>query len=1711
MNYYGQKQITQNSNAKEISSTGSLSKNESVFKKDEVEPSFKPMDKDDHNYKGQLQEYLMRHRLPIPGYKLSRIDEQKFMCTLGVLGMTFSSQIQSNKRRAEQEAAKAAIYHLTGRDYNKELIDYNDYKMKEDANKKIIEQTTKDNKVAEVRQLIFPKAEPKVEHVQQRLDADDVLSDGAEAFFNTTVAVQLALSDWFEWSCLLLPKLDFKPTKMTYGSKLLVDMSSKQKALFMKEKDTYRIPGGKGEFNETPQATLIRESGEEGWYIDGILGVKPDIISIGYNSTREIGLCAIWICNMAAFFPMSSKPDLLKIKKTDDNNLLPYERRLIKHRNMYINHRDDQEMIKDGSMAGKILIIVENEDTNTTMCHYKLDFETSYVVMLDRTILYLLSGGQINPGPGDSPFPITITFDPIMLTDTFIANGDILAYAYAATDGVGGNIIDFTDTLMIKLNYYTQNFNTSFSMTVSIYLVRPDETQFLLETATLVNSDGTGVYNINMTHLLVTDLTTILLPTDTYFYIITEPSYATGSNYNLYQTFQITTLSRDYIQTQIPNPYPIETVTGDPLYVSNYDNNNPNFKLNKQKIIYNNKTLPTITIGADYTQNKISFSAPSAMPVIVDNGSYTNNITTQTQQLNDYANVVLVNMISNIGGTTQPETANIYIGFFGYTNANDPVSLGATSLPNKVTFNASIYQIVGGMASVLYLTSANILPSFTGIPLRVFAQWTSYITTQPTTFDFYLLKYLTNDNYNAIVFPVPLPVVTLIDNPLYISKYDNNNPNFNKQKISKDHATKFITQNENAIFNEKYIIKTSGRAGNRRQIIIDLMRGGIEMNPGPYPQNMKDIQDSPEVQTVTKHGSGSDKQISPTQMFSHIGAIASNWSMTTTRLDMGDVWIGQIQLPNNTLSANGFIPPLESFAYPRTVRPGIVGGVLVNSTNRLSLINIGVQNTIPRRSNETQLSKDMRSAYDNSKGVKPATLTRYGFRSGDIQMLANSINASTPIGDSPWIFFLKGWLLINGISWGNAINTLPIANMGSQWDLSSVVGTGPLLNPNSSPVFGENNGGATVLYPVQTSNGNQGTLTFAQDVTAIPYDNRDRLLYIRPEDLIASEGSNPGTNLAIIIALISQYPFLFNNFNIQTRDIGGNNPQQQIFTPFSDLVTIPGPSYIGVILPMLASVKIPTSQAEANANLVYTPTSGPDITTNFPVANAAMNLSYGVVNNTYRLSEYLYTWFGPNSEISSTQILNVMIRTANMLGNFSDMWAAFEFAQTLTVRYAPPIYDGSAQTISGVSALRAQMSAVDHTIPAITTVNFPIPQPSRFDYVLPNMSVNWYSAISSGILTPDIYGTITDNRIAGLGSYENLSFARYIARAYAAAYDVFFRMASLTKNTWDTLSTALQLTTIKSVYRNFWINDGPQENGLVIAKLWTTIYEICRRMVGFKPMLDRYGKAFMAYRSNPANGFISILKLAGGYYGENIPTVLNDFWLAQTLIVMPKGMNEAIVGDRKQSGLTSTRNRAIFYVGQYLIPVVPERNTTYIGQFEMPYVDDTELYNLKMLNRVFGFNSLGPVTIGGLGYLGDTAIYVTAGGPNLPVIVPDYTAQNMQLPVAEVLSYSNTIPIMDSTGQNILWEILAVNGQIMFQFIGGLNYILIPAPIVANNTPGPTFPMGGGDANISHLIFDVAVTDKEGNVNGIADDGPNKRQKTDGVTTTVATIIENSN
>lgn len=583
--------------------------------------------------------------------------------------------------------------------------------------------------------------------------------------------------------------------------------------------------------------------------------------------------------------------------------------------------------------------------------------------------------------------------------------------------------------------------------------------------------------------------------------------------------------------------------------------------------------------------------------------------------------------------------------------------------------------------------------------------------------------------------------------------------------------------------------------------------------------------------------------------------------------------------------------------------------------------------------------------------------TAGGFMTSDIAGLLKT--GGIHDGDSVMSIYLKLYLYMISRTWSQPVPFLPIGAEVGKLDTNASINPDPGVNLLYNA--GSNNHNATCSDGLEPAGyiqpfGSVCQVAFHVTRATVPPSGYGNTFWIAPGLLMQNDRGNEAINIALTILGLAPYPCGFHQVAVNTKNILDDEAVQH-FIPFSDLVNIPGPDVIHIILPITAPNNIPTTQAAANTFVLVRPTLGPTASTLGP-AGQPLNVSFVGNVTYYDVSNFLYSWMADPVDVSPidpTSIARFMNQIAHILRREKDKDFAYETACTLAVNYPAMV-----QSTEGIANFPVTIQAAmlhqnfQGLEPLLMTQDVP-QQLTSWDTFVPSLNPMFWSCIMCGA-----YEAIEDGGIYPIrprvfdGNPRLLQYIIMTTRYYAIVMNSLYICKALPTSVWNAAFTQLNFVGILTEIRGYFASashtiDDPifAENGYALA------VGHCR-LTGTAPARDMYGNTIYDYPNTPRVGYLSPITVDGDRLDGIGMCILADIWTQLNIKVKTLEMAPLLSSQKFMTGIPLTSGGVInLGAGSYMAPLTQMASFRDIALDTLPEIDSATLWNTRLVWHTF--------------------------------------------------------------------------------------------------------------------------------------------------------------
>lgn len=666
----------------------------------------------------------------------------------------------------------------------------------------------------------------------------------------------------------------------------------------------------------------------------------------------------------------------------------------------------------------------------------------------------------------------------------------------------------------------------------------------------------------------------------------------------------------------------------------------------------------------------------------------------------------------------------------------------------------------------------------------------------------------------------------------------------------------------------------------------------------------------------------------------------------------------KVATDNSTSTAS--IPNPEAYLYPRQVRSAN-NAALTTSTQRTQWYEIAeIVRPLRFAHVETALKKSLDEAVARAGWLNPKNTTRTGFRQSDVVTLGD---VASPGGDSMMVPFLKLCLLMHTLQWSATnSNALPLGMEMGKFDQINSLAAGyqVILDYNNSSglnasPFGEGCGGKTSVFPWHALAA-QPALYCHVSLTTIPPDQRINAIAVHSILAQLNETGGASAILALIVLMWSSYPSGIWNTLINTTSADHSVFDKTSSIPFSNLLRLPGLPELHLLLPVTPGWKLPTTQAEAQSQLMFDVNFGPTDSTSY-TADTPLPICFtgagGVI--AIDMAEYLYTHLAqPATRIDSVTITRFLSALCRLTGRYSDLSCAVSLARIWSVRL--PLMAASAPGVVADPPVNSVYQYMHrdfaNRFPTIATGDFPTLNPNLHDYILPACLPSWFSQIMVGAYTGTDDGGGKDWQLNVGGPYE-LQWCMYEFRTFGLGAQALMRSLHVPVSVWNQILDNTTFVFLRETLQDLFVKydvlgdsttpEAPRSDAWRAAIVAAT---------GRSVPLSSFGECVFDWMCLPPGGFAGILYDSDALIQGTIPMLYADIWfeVARSKDILPS-VETCLVPPplKKLCGLPDPSLKVVNVTGGMGIPVNEVEQYRAVGvEEDAPFCRNT-LWNQRIV------------------------------------------------------------------------------------------------------------------------------------------------------------------
>jgi len=652
-------------------------------------------------------------------------------------------------------------------------------------------------------------------------------------------------------------------------------------------------------------------------------------------------------------------------------------------------------------------------------------------------------------------------------------------------------------------------------------------------------------------------------------------------------------------------------------------------------------------------------------------------------------------------------------------------------------------------------------------------------------------------------------------------------------------------------------------------------------------RSMLDVDAAKDILALIDEKEATTKLLKGSAIANKLGSIPSDAQPGLTSIYDQSVIRGSTISNNMVITNNvGLNFPFTTL-YPRTVRGG-AGMALANSGQRLPKWNVAALSFMSANIVQSEYGAALAEAQDkaNQMLARPDNVTRDGWSMIEVATLSRM---KPYFGFSMDQCMLKMSLLHGIYSHYVQNNFIPFMTFQAidGFTLADITQSPQLgyNNVNPSPVFGEDCGGATALFPFLNI---AGTVAFHLTTATVPVAQRSNIIYC-PTGLINGTDAD-GEMLALFIRMWAPYPACMHTVSQGTTDDVGGNAAAQIFIPKASLVQVAGLVNLHVMLPRATSARSPSTQAEANNTTIFRPSTGLNASTGLG-ANQFLNINFiGAALQTYNLCEYLYTW---TSAHDITTITTFLTRLQAFVGIKESLARMREIADYYSVTCPSQInaVSGGATTPAGNSAAQFQCSDFLHVEDEATNVNWPQASSYKARMLIHQTDTLGWNLVVTNIYDPPSVDSPDEPLLEEIGRVNAVHWQHLRAGVFAAVWNSHVSSLGWNTQTWNQAYTNTSMPIFRNHIQKYFSKASTPGLGLpnsgwgpLLAKYFEATTGFCN--ASYK--IDNRVLTFWDYRIPVSALFGTTYSVLGVLNDQYIPCTLPDVWQNLLLPKVPR-------------------------------------------------------------------------------------------------------------------------------------------------------------------------------------------------------------------------------
>jgi hypothetical protein len=721
-----------------------------------------------------------------------------------------------------------------------------------------------------------------------------------------------------------------------------------------------------------------------------------------------------------------------------------------------------------------------------------------------------------------------------------------------------------------------------------------------------------------------------------------------------------------------------------------------------------------------------------------------------------------------------------------------------------------------------------------------------------------------------------------------------------------------------------------------------------------WPKKMEDVSSSPSVQGLLSSSDGV-VEYNPTSQLASLTAVKSNDNALPTGGDSGTVVSGMVQ-DIAGVEASTTIDSPEGLLWPAVYWRQATNAIADNVRPLIAYLQTQLVGAVYPMT-KTELGNEVdRFTYEMQRMQPERRNDLYGWLLIDLAAEMKSQNLR--MGDSLLSVAIKARMYAYLYAWTQKQENLPMRTQVGKFSPPTTVDETqvhqyttdwdyPYHTYGFSCIDGATN---DYLFPMV---GADHQPSFALHASLKSLEKDRTAIFLRPSVMTACSGLPPSACLAVVMALLSPFPWGFLLLRPWVEE--GANVFQGAYFAFANLVQIDGVRDMQFVLPIREYLGL-SSLAGVSASAQFAIVAGPQATPNVP-AGANYNYLYrdpngNVIGNEYYAADFLYTWIaGPNSPIKGKHFIQMMHHLNGIFDRPADIMASTDWLPNLAVRYpsmqvsdfdAPIRYEAGDATTrsSGCPTMNLRFPRLGADFPE---------ERQKADFVIPEMSLDWWNAIMTGMwVSPSDRATVNsyyDN--------QNTMIVYYMqkARLFAATSHLIFQVTGMSVTTWDDALTQMKPGKISSSIRRNFMSPSPDSLVQLGRAEWGPVnrmfYENC---TGFRLYRDTTGSTIWDVLTGIDLDICPAYSQGQVAWPEMMPVMLCDFWLNMTIKKQALGVAPWLGLKRQMTGFGKGKQLLKVIERYWSAPLEASSiKSGSVGDEALPVIDDQDIWNNRLL------------------------------------------------------------------------------------------------------------------------------------------------------------------